>query len=96
MKLDEHETNICFDYAQGVVRIYTTKDSVKNGFEKRLQGCPDFETYGHSGHWSLTVPIKYCRQPYLVAKKLNNAGLSASEIESGDEDSDLVDEAIAS
>lgn len=95
MKIDELETNICFDYGQKVVRVYTTKDSVKDGFVKRLQGCPDLAVSGHPGHWSLEFPIKYCRQPYLVVKVTRNVGLSDTEIESGDEGIDL-DEAIAS
>lgn len=71
MTRDEHETTTTWDYGAGVVRIYTTRASVYNGFCHRLgeenvtlvrQGAQD---------WSFTVPLEQCRGPEKMAKILN-------------------------
>lgn len=70
MTLEEHETQISFDYAGQVVRIYTTREGVKNGILKRL-GVQEGVTTEGNGPWTLQVPMTMCRGPQLIVKLLN-------------------------
>ena len=71
MTLEEHETQISFDYSQRVVRVYTTREGVKNGILKRLGEQPDVTVEDGDGYWSLILPMSACRAPQLIAKLLN-------------------------
>ena len=70
MSIEEHETTVTWDYKDQVVRIYTTREGVKNGFLKRLGQDKSPEVKG-SGPWSFVVPFADCRAPQLIAKLLN-------------------------
>ena len=71
MTRDEQETNLCYDYAANRIRVYTTRQSVLNGFRHRLG--PENVTMLRETEqdWSFTVPMGLCRKPELVAKVIN-------------------------
>lgn len=70
MSIEEHETQISFDYAEQIVRIYTTREGVKNGVLRRLGDQESVTCFGN-GPWNLTVPMSMCRGPQLIVKLLN-------------------------
>lgn len=71
MTNEEHETTISYDYADRVVRVYTTREGVRNQILKRLgdqEGVSFVETLRS---WSFTIPMQYCRSADMVVKLLN-------------------------
>lgn len=71
MTLQEQETNLVFDYAGKVVRVYTTREGVYNGFCRRLGADKVTLIRQTSSDWSFTVPMDDCRGPEAIAKLLN-------------------------
>ena len=72
MQAEEHETHIWFDYASNTVKVYTTREGVRNGILRRLgpqEGIAE-ESTGR-GRWSITIPMDLCRSPELICKLLN-------------------------
>ena len=61
------ETTIAYDYETGLARCYTTKQSVYDGFVKRLGDAVALQRATSHGY-QFTVPLADCRQPYLIAK----------------------------
>jgi hypothetical protein len=66
MTIEEHETTATWDYAAGVVRLYTTRESVIRGIEKRLKGL--MSECDQWGKWSIEIPMKYVRSPQMITK----------------------------
>ena len=66
----EHETILTWDYQDQVIRLYTTREGVKNGILKRLGPDAAPKVQGN-GPWAFVVPFEHCRAPQLIAKLLN-------------------------
>jgi|GEM_PF-1163463 len=71
MKLEEQETTITYDYADSVVRIYTTREGVKNGIVRRLGEQEGLKVTASSSSWSIVVPMALCRSGDMIVKLLN-------------------------
>lgn len=71
---EEHETNINFDYSDGVIRIYTTRLGVYSRLIKRLGdealGRCQVEQM-NSRAWQMTIPMDLCRDASMVVKLTN-------------------------
>ncbi|MBW4441110.1 MAG: hypothetical protein KME10_07735 [Plectolyngbya sp. WJT66-NPBG17] len=66
MTIDEHESMIAFDYAEKMVRIFTTRSGVVNQIQKRSNNQAIVQDNG--GSWSINLSMELCRNPALIVK----------------------------
>ena len=64
------ETSVTYDYPSGVVRVFTDREGVKNGFLRRIGNHPSLVITGN-GPWFISVPMEFCRGPEIIARLLN-------------------------
>ncbi|MBD1823661.1 hypothetical protein H6F51_14330 [Cyanobacteria bacterium FACHB-DQ100] len=66
MSITEHETTIAYDYAEKMVRIFTTRSGVVNQILKRSDNQAIVQDNG--GSWSINLSMELCRNPSLLVK----------------------------
>jgi hypothetical protein len=73
MTNEEHETVLNFDYAENVLKVFTTREGVYNGIKRRLGETALLECSltEKRQSWSMIIPLKFCRNPALICKILN-------------------------
>jgi len=71
MTNEEHETTLNFDYAHKVLRVFTTRRGVYDGFVKRL-GAENIQQLAETDRtWAFVVDLKLCRSANAIAKLIN-------------------------
>jgi hypothetical protein len=73
MTNEEHETVLNFDYAEQVLKVFTTREGVFNGFKRRLGEAALMECSltEKRQSWSMVIPLKFCRNPAMISKLIN-------------------------